>query len=218
MSSAKSFKGKVVAEEVEVRFAFSGKVAKVNKNPGDSVKPGELLASLDTRFLQLELDRELADYQRIRADFEIFKIKNQDPSDTAKHEKTRKQAYLDSAVKQVEIAKYKMDQANLASPVEGIVLENSGLRPGLFITPGSYGFEILDLETLTLEIEGKWDDVDKFAPGTEMKVKILSLDQELAGKAIQPLPRLKKGNATIRLKLPKSDEIWPGMEGTAEIE
>ncbi|MCH7951234.1 efflux RND transporter periplasmic adaptor subunit [Patescibacteria group bacterium] len=218
MSQGKTFKGRVVAETIEVRFAFSGKVAKVHKNPGDKVKAGERLAALGTKMLQAELDKELADYERARAEFEIFKIKSRDSTtDVEKYEKTRKQGFLDAAVKQVEIAKYRLDRTQLSSPVAGIVLENSGLRPGMFITPGSYGIEILDLHSLHLRIEVAWSEIGRFPQGAEVKMKIEGKEEELTGKILPLLPYPKKGKGLIRIKLQGIDGIWPGMEGEVKF-
>ena len=126
------YKGNIAADTIEVRFAFSGKVARILKKPGDRVRAGELLASLETKVLQAELDKELADYERVRAEFEIFAVKVRDPqTDIEKFEKTRMQSLLNAAVKAVELAKYRMDQTALASPVEGIVVSDDGLRPGM---------------------------------------------------------------------------------------
>ncbi len=218
MAIDKTNKGKIAADIIEVRFAFSGKVSKVIKKPGDRVAQGELLASLETKFLQAELDRELADYERVRAEFEIFGIKVKDPqTDIEKYEKTRMQALLNSAVKAVELAKYRMDQVNLTSPVAGIIISDEGLRPGMYITPGSYGFEILDLATLHFELEIPWSESGKFAEGAQVKVVIEGKDGELTGQALSPLPILKSGACLVRIKLESIDGLWPGMEGEVSL-
>lgn len=73
----KSLNGAVIADLIEVRFAYSGKVVSVRKKRGDAVKIWEGIASLDRKILQTELDRQLADYEKVRAQFEIFNIKYQ---------------------------------------------------------------------------------------------------------------------------------------------
>ena len=51
MSDEKTFKGIVTGEIIEVRWAFPGITAGVFKKPGDKVKTGEILASLDRKEL-----------------------------------------------------------------------------------------------------------------------------------------------------------------------
>jgi len=110
----KSFKGAIKARIVSARFATSGKIASIKKHTGDSVKKGEILASLDTKILQTGLDRQLADYEKVRADFEIFSQKYPDPTEAIdKYLKTEKQASLNASVKDVELAKWLLDQTTL---------------------------------------------------------------------------------------------------------
>src|SRR3989339_895894 len=106
--------GLAMADIIELRFPFSGLVANLNKKLGDSVKKGEIIASLTRTTLQSELDRQLAEYEKVRADFEIFALQNPDPSDDiSKYQKTARQAQLNASVKYVEIAKAKLDLVDL---------------------------------------------------------------------------------------------------------
>lgn len=107
----------------------------MRKNAGDNVNKGEIIASLDRAVLQADLDRQLSDNQRVRAEFEIFNIKFNNPSDDiTKYNKQSVQAALDASVKNVEQAKYRLDQADLVSPVLGIVLNTGGCKVGLNVT------------------------------------------------------------------------------------
>lgn len=149
------------SEEIEVRFAYSGKVSVVAKKAGDRVNKGNLLASLDRKMLQAELDRQLADFERIRAEFEIA-AKKLGGSETDRYLKTQEQARLNVAVKDVELAKFKLDMADLFCPVNGIVKSAGGIRPGLNVSPASNPFVIFDMDTLVYRIQVEAKDVDKF--------------------------------------------------------
>ncbi|PIQ70389.1 hypothetical protein COV89_00755, partial [Candidatus Shapirobacteria bacterium CG11_big_fil_rev_8_21_14_0_20_40_12] len=61
--TGKIFTGEIKARIIEVRFGLSGKVATVAKKAGDSVQKGNLLAALDRKILQTELDKQLADFE-----------------------------------------------------------------------------------------------------------------------------------------------------------
>lgn len=213
MAAGEALKGVVAAETVEVRFAFSGRVAQVLKKPGERVRRGELLAALETNILQAELDRELADYERARADFELFGLRVKDPqTDVEKYEKVRMQGFLDAAVKAVELVKLRMDQTKLPSPVEGIVVSDGGLRAGLYITPGSYGFELTDLATLHLALEVSWGELERFPPQAEVKIKVEG-NQEVVGRVLPLLPNPKRNTCLLRLGMAHVEGIWPGMAG-----
>lgn len=144
----------VFTDEISVRFPFSGQIIRVFKRAGDQVNKGEPLAQLDPKILQVELDRELADYEKVRAQFEIFNREHPDVSDdTVKYLKTIAQAELNSAVKAVEIAKNRLDQARLLSPIRGLVVSDGGCRAGLYATPASNAFVILDADSIRLRVE-----------------------------------------------------------------
>jgi len=117
------------------------------------------------------------------------------------------------AVKAVELAKYRMDQTSLASPVEGIVVSDDGLRPGLYITPGSYGFAILDFATLHFEFEVPWSEIGNFAEGAQVKILLSGKDGEFPGQVLPPLPNLKNNTCLVRIRLEKTEGLWPGMQG-----
>jgi multidrug resistance efflux pump len=153
----------VFADEISVRFPFSGRLIKVFKKAGDQVNRGEPLAQLDPKILQVELDRELADYEKVRARFEIFAREHPDVTDdTVKYLKIISQAELNSAVKAVEIAKNRLDQARLLSPVKGLVVSDGGCRAGLYATPASNAFVILDADSLRLRVElSEYDQSDQ---------------------------------------------------------
>ncbi len=139
------------AEEVEVRFAFSGKIASVNKKPGDKVSKGQILASLDRYLLQRELDQKLANNKLVRAAFDL-----------GKGDKTKLQTDLDTSVREVEEAKYRLDQADLYCPVNGTIKSTGGVRVGLNITPASNSFVIIDMDSLVYRIKVDEKEVTKF--------------------------------------------------------
>ena len=125
--ASNKFSGQVWGRNVETRFAFSGKLVSLRKNAGDSVSKGEIIASLDRQILQADLDRQLAQNQQVRADFEIFNIRFKNPGDDiTRYNKSSQQASLDASVKEVEQAKYRLDQADLTSPVAGVILDMGG--------------------------------------------------------------------------------------------
>ena len=179
------------AEEIEVRFAYSGKAAIVTKKAGDKVSKGNLLASLDRKMLQAELDRQLADFERVRAEFEIA-AKKLGGSDTDRYLKTGEQARLNVAVKDVELAKFKLDMADIFCPVNGIVKSAGGLRPGLYVSSASNPFVVVDMDTLVYRIEIEAKDVDKFIKSGRTPVPVSQghfvVDMEIEGDKKDLLP------------------------------
>jgi multidrug resistance efflux pump len=188
-----TFKGVVKARIVDVRFATSGRLTVVKKFTGDSVKKGDLLACLDRKVLQTTLDRELADFEKVRADFEIFNQKNPNPTEAIdKYLKTEKQAMLNASVKSVELAKANLDQCDLFSPVEGIVMDDSNVIAGLNITPAGSSFKIIDTSSYFVEIEIKEKDFENFQKPRDVVVRVQGIGKTIKSQTSQVLSDSKR--------------------------
>jgi multidrug resistance efflux pump len=213
------FPGEIAASFIDIRFAYSGLVGRVHKRPGDAIKKGECIASLDRKFLQIELDKQLAQYEKTRADFEIFSQKNgpgPDTDDTTKYQRQIKQAELNAAVNDIETAKYKMDQADIYSPVNGIVIDTQGLVSGMNITPASNPVTILDLESLYFALEVPQEELFQFATERQMKMTFPGVQKEYIGT--QRLPtKGKNGKFILPVTISDTSGLYPGMSGTASF-
>ena len=209
-----TFKGIVKSRIVSARFAASGKIVSVNKRAGDVVKKGELIASLSRKVLQTELDRELADFEKVRADFEIFAQKYPDPTETIdKYLKTEKQAALNASVKEVELAKAKLDDCDLFSPVDGTIMDDSNIAPGIYITPAGSEVRIIDSGSFFAEIRIEQKEIKEFEKTRDAKVKIAGFNLELTGKTS---PVYSDGKEFF-IKIPVADKnLLPGL--SAEID
>jgi multidrug efflux pump subunit AcrA (membrane-fusion protein) len=209
---------------IEIRFAYSGKIVYVKKKVGNTIKQWEAIASLDRKILQAELDRQLADYEKVRAQFELFNIKyGQDGDDTTKFMRQEKQSALNASVKEVEIAKYKLDQADLISPIAGTILSMDGLLVGLHSTPASSAVQILKTDTLIFSFEIEQKDLEQFRTIQTITVTFPNHQKEYQAQTDIPL----KGNnstfiitSTLQHSDPGSESpnpLIPGMKGKAQI-
>lgn len=209
------YPGIVAARVIDVRFATSGKVAKVSKTSGMFVKKNELLASLDRRIMQAELDKELADYEKTRADFEIFNTKSISETDIVnKYLKTEKQASLNSSVKQVEITKANLDMCDLFSPVDGMVLEDGNLAEGINITPAGATYKIIELNSYYLKCFIAVKDFAEFKSPREVKAYIDGVG-EYQVRTTMPISDGK--NIYIKIALPANQNLLIGLSGNIEI-
>lgn len=201
-----SFPGKVVADIIEIRFPFSGKVSAVNKQPGDKVKLWEWLAALDKKQLQTELDKELADFERARAHFDK----------ATESEKQDFQLSLNVSVKNVELSKMRLDQANLICPVEGVVVEST-LRVGLNVTPASSSIKVLDTNSKWFEFEISQNELEKFITPQKVLISFFKgAKDDVEAETIVPILG-QNGQFKISAKLPNSDALLPGLEGEASL-
>jgi multidrug efflux pump subunit AcrA (membrane-fusion protein) len=211
------FPGEITASFIDIRFAYSGLISRVNKRIGDHVHCRECIASLDRKILQIELDKEQAQYEKVHADFEIFVNKNgpgPDTDDVIKYLRQSKQADVNAAQKDIETAKSKMNQADIFSPVNGIVIDLSGLVAGINITPASNPVTILDLDSLVFALEVPQEELFQFATERNMKMTFPGIQNTYIGT--QRLPTSgKNGKFILPVTLQDSTGLYPGMKGQA---
>lgn len=207
-----SYEGIIKARVVEVRFAVAGKIVGVHKVVGERVGKWELIASLDRKMLQMELDRQLADFEKVRADFEIFNQNNPNPESAIdKYLKTEKQALLNASVKDVELAKARLDQCDLFSPVEGIILDDSGIVIGINVTPAGSAIKIIDTSSYFFEFEIEQKDIPFFSEVKEGKVEFPGIGMEMVGRTGGIIADGK--NFYVRVLIPDSRGLLLGLNG-----
>ncbi len=219
MPDTKSLLGIIQADTIEARFAFSGQVSALLVHPGDEVKVGQILARIDTKILQAELDKELADYERTRADFEIYVKKAGEPADDfAKFEKIQKQASLNSSVKSVELAKFRLDQTSLVSPVRGIVVDVGGLRQGLYATPGANPIKILDLNSTIFSVTPSWSQLKEFQSHTGHILHLDDTGEQVTATILSFIPpQTAKDKPQLNFSFSSAHPVYPGMSGSVSL-
>lgn len=212
------FSGVILSPQYELRFPFSGKITHVNKKQGEVVKKGESIASLDRRLRQIELDRQLADYEKVRASFELFTIKHgpNDSNDEIKYMRQEKQSALNASVKEVEIAKYNLDQSTLINPANGVIIQMNNLVPNMYITPSGSDVVISSLEDLYFQFEVSQKQLKHISSTTvlELTIEGISSKQHIS---VQPIHAGKHGIFVAKSLLSNHENILSGMIGKAKI-
>lgn len=214
-------RGVLQADLVEARFPFSGQVILVVKKTGNSVHKGNLLAALDKRLLQADLNRQLSQYEQVRAQFEIFGRKNPNPGDDIlKFQKTIEQSQLNASVNEVELAKLRLDQTSLVSPVTGVIIDDGSCRVGQYITPASSAYKILDQESFFVRAELDFSKFKYFSASHPAKIKIRDIKEVFDSMSSLPLPN-PSGKFVILFKLTSSIEhltsLTPSLPAEATI-
>ncbi len=178
------FTGKVISNNlISLRFAESGKLNSLKCHPGQIVKKGDLLASLDPKPIQTQLDIELADFRRIRAEFD--QLTRQIPTAKTEDEKTKKeiaQSKLDVSVKSVEKYKLQLDGLNLLSPTAAVIISSDGLLEGINITPSGFPITLAPLDSAVFECLVSEENFYQLHPDQRAKVSLrngFSVDSEV---------------------------------------
>ncbi len=115
------FPGRAEAtQEVNIAFEVPGQLAERPVNVGDQVEQGQLLARLDPRDYQNELDRATAERDRAKSYFDRI-AKAVKTGAVARQELTDARARYDMAVATVGIAEKALEDTNILAPFEGTV-------------------------------------------------------------------------------------------------
>jgi len=214
---SKTFSGEIKGKIIELRFSFAGKLSSLYKKKGDGVRKGNLIASLDKKSLQAELDKQLGDFEKVRAEFEIYNLQKGEPKDdVAKYLKSEKQSQLNISVKEVELAKMKLDQADLFSPIEGVIIDDSSLVAGIYITPSSNPIKVLDVSSYFFEFQIEQKDLPNFSSPKPAKIDFVGIKKTFSGISNPIIPQ-ENGKFKVEVKLETSEGLILGIIGKAKF-
>ena len=121
VAGSNTYPGKVVAaSEVNMAFRVSGPIAKVNANVGSYVRKGEVIAQIDSRDYEIQLEATKAEYNRIKGEAdriaELYKKGSVTPND---YDKARYGLQQISA--KLEAHKNALSDTKLLAPTNGYI-------------------------------------------------------------------------------------------------
>ena len=140
--------GNIEIRQVDLSFLAGGHISKILKEEGDSVKKGELVATLDSRDYEANLSKAAAEVERTLAVKEeaLEKYNRNEPLgkvgavseqdvETLFNNKNRTKAEYDMAVANKKYAKNQLDYTKLYAPEDGIIMVRV-VEPGSNVAKG----------------------------------------------------------------------------------
>ncbi len=234
------FPGQATAtQEANMSFRVSGNVSKITVDVGDNVKQNDLLARIDPRDYQVELNNAKAELSKAASGLEladseyarVARVFDKDPGAVSKSMVDSRKAELAVAGAQVESARAAVDKASdnvkytyLKAPFDGVVVEKfveqfedvqatqAIIR---VLDNSSIEFTVQVPETLMEHIDivrniGAYVVFDTY-PGIEVPAKINEIGKE-ASKTTRTYP------VTLIMDQPDGFKILPGMAGKAKAD
>ncbi len=204
----------------QVTAPFAGYIDQVQAEIGQKVEPGSLLLNLDNSDLLLEEAAALANQVRFLREAEKFRARN------ALIDMKIAQAQADQAQAQLELIQYRISQAQLRSPISGIIVEgDNSERRGAPVEKGELLFKVARHEKLFAEIKITEQDIHEINAEQAGELAFVSRPQQsypFLIAQIDPLAHSEdSGNIFVgRSKVFAAGESWwrPGMSGIAKIE
>ncbi len=205
---------------LHVPAPFEGYLSRADARPGDRVRVGQLLVSLDPSDLLVERAAALAERQRFASEMERAE------ADQKLADLRAAQAAHAQAQARVDLIEYRLSRAEMRSPFDGVVVDGDlRERIGAPVKPGDILMKVSRLEGLYVEMRVPERDIDLIADSRAAEVAFTTRPEDTFQvdiERIEPAAQVEKeGNVfVVRGVLVEDGAEWlrPGMSGVAKIE
>ncbi len=187
-----SVSGTIVSPDApaSVSFAVSGKIVQAGPREGDSVRKGQVLASIDPVDYRLALAASRAQTGTAEVAFRraedehrrmkmLYDSKSLAPNDYQKYRAAydaAKQNYLQASASE-GISKKHLADATLRTPFAGFISKRS-VEPGQMASPAQPAFEIVKLDPVEINVGVPETDVHLIRVGQKASISIPALPGE----------------------------------------
>jgi membrane fusion protein (multidrug efflux system) len=196
---------------------ISAYVGTVLVRPGDAVKRGQVVATLDcrnasassravslqARSLQAQQQALAHEASRI-AELQQGGFASPNEIEQKQAESAAKQADLESTEARLQRATLEVNDCVLRAPFAGEIASRS-VDPGAFVHPGESVATIVDRATVRATVEVPEIDFEYVAPGTLVRIRALANDRELAGTIARRSPAADPSTRTVHFEIDVPD-------------
>lgn len=194
------------AQITHLSFTIPGRVKEVLVNKGDKVTAGQTLVTLDST--ELDAAVQLATANR-EATFAQWEYQLQPRPRQLPEDRVFAKARLDQAETQIEIAKLRLAETTLLSPINATVV-SVDVKPGESVDVAQVVVTIATLDKLQVETKDLSErDVTKVKVGQSATVRVEPLDQEITGKvvAISPVWDTIGGDVVFKVTIALDEQL-----------
>ena len=200
---------------------FDGQIKDVFVLPGNSVKKGQILISMDTSQLQLQLNKVKGDISRDEVNTHKYRAQGKE----ADAEAADNELISDNAL--AEYYQEQIDQGVLRAPFDGVVLTGERDLMDERNAPKKMGDELLTVAAnngLRAKLSVSDPDIQQLKVGLHGKLATTALPADrynFTVDRIVPTPVVQEGDNTFTVygHLDQTSPTWqPGMAGEARIE
>jgi RND family efflux transporter MFP subunit len=207
-------------DAVNLPAPFDGYLAEVIAEVGDTVEKGRVLLSLDKRDLLLEEAAATAELMRARRETEKAR------ADEALADMQIAEATAEQARVRLDLVRYRLGQADLVAPFDGIVIEGDlRERIGAPLPKGETLYRMARMNRLYAELEVDEADIDDVAAEADGSIAFASHPQQtypIRLTRIEPTaqPKAGKNIILVRATFSEGPQPWcrPGMSGIGKID
>jgi membrane fusion protein, multidrug efflux system len=206
-------------DEVTLSFKVGGVVHRVAADPGDRVRAGQVLATLDLREVDAQVARARAAAAKARRDLERLERLARDSVATAVQAQDARTA-LDVAEADLAAAEFNRSRAVIAAPAAGTVLRRTA-EPGELVAPGAPVLSLAsDARGQVFRASAPDRDRLRLAVGDSASVRLGALPgRVLAGVVLElgAAPDPRTGAYRVVVGVAGAARLPSGLVGTAEL-
>lgn len=201
---------------VKLGFLVAGKLNCISKSEGESIKTGQLLASLDPENYKIAKDIADANVDQVKDEYDRLNVMYERNS-LSKSDFSKVTNGLKQAKAQQRLQAKNLSDTKLFSPINGVLLKK-GAEVGEIIGVGLPLFVVSDIHVVKVNAAVPESDLREIHIGNQAEVYISSLDDNFRSKITEigsmAEPTTRTFTVKVELENPKM-LIRPGM--TAEI-
>lgn len=198
---------------------FDGYIAEAPVRPGDVVREGDLLGSLDDRDLRLEQVKWTSEREQLLKQYRQALAEGDAPQVEILA------ASLEAARAELERIEDRLSRSELRAPFDGVVINGDlSQKLGAPVEKGDVLFEVAPLDAYRVILKVDETDIAEVQPAQTGRIVFSSLpteSYEFTVEKLTPVATAEEGRNYFRVEArlgPSSERLRPAIEGVAKIE
>jgi RND family efflux transporter MFP subunit len=155
-------------KEAKVLSVTSGNIQRLLFKLGDQVQQGQTLAVIDTRMLEIDLQKAETNVSKLKRDLQTYTELLEGSAATQEKVNDIRQSYSDAQNLSQQLRRQIAD-ATIKSPINGVIV-NKAVEEGMYITAGGEIGSIVNLSQLKVEVYFTEAEVYQIKVGQKIKL------------------------------------------------